>query len=120
MTIQVLRPEVLFDSILVVMGPDFKPAKPRRAIGPRDEFAEFFGSKLLDPDPSQLGYGIPQFLRLMNARDYNPAKLPAHLRVTFAVEPRKPGRVQSGHDDFSAGLERRWGAGRLAMTGDRR
>jgi hypothetical protein len=85
MAVKPLRPEVLFDSLQVVTkGSGFGPVtgKPPKGSGgasPRDQFAQFFGSKELTPDPSELIYGIPQYLRLMNVTDGGPvlAKLVA-------------------------------------------
>jgi hypothetical protein len=84
MAVKPLRPEVLFDSLQVVTkGSGFGPApvgpKGSPATSPRDTFAQFFGNKEWSTDPTELIYGIPQYLRLMNLTDGGPvlAKLVA-------------------------------------------
>jgi hypothetical protein len=76
MAVKPLRPEVLFDSLQVVTkGSDFGPttAKPKGSnTTPREMFAQFFGSKEWSNDPTELIYGIPQYLRLMNVADGGP------------------------------------------------
>lgn len=74
MALKPLRPEVLFDSLQVVnkgsgYGP--APATPKDAGGltPRETFARFFGNQEWSNDPSELVYGIPHYLRLMNVAD---------------------------------------------------
>lgn len=74
MALKPLRPEVLFDSLQVVnkgsgYGP--APATPKDAgsLTPRETFARFFGNQEWSTDPSELIYGIPQYLRLMNVAD---------------------------------------------------
>src|SRR5262249_47034374 len=74
MAVKPLRPEVLFDSLQVVtkgtgFGPTMVKPKASGAATPRDVFAQFFGNKDLTTDPTELIYGIPQYLRLMNVAD---------------------------------------------------
>jgi hypothetical protein len=68
---------VLFDSLQVVtkgsgFGPTMLKPKASGAPTPRDVFAQFFGNKDLTTDSTELIYGIPQYLRLMNAVDGGP------------------------------------------------
>lgn len=77
MALKPLRPEVLFDSLqLVTKGnpsaPPPIPPKPSPSPTPRETFAQFFGSKEWDADSTDLIYGIPQFLKLMNVSDGGP------------------------------------------------
>jgi hypothetical protein len=77
MAVKPLRPEVLFDSLQVVtkgsgFGPTMLKPKASGAPTPRDVFAQFFGNKDLTTDSTELIYGIPQYLRLMNAVDGGP------------------------------------------------
>jgi Protein of unknown function (DUF1549)/Protein of unknown function (DUF1553) len=83
MAVKPLRPEVLFDSLQVVtkgsgFGPPPAGAKSS-GTAPREAFAQFFGNKEWSTDPTELIYGIPQYLRLMNVADGGPvlAKLAA-------------------------------------------
>lgn len=76
MRVKPLRPEVVFDSLQVVTkGSGYGPP-PAGAKGgsrsPRDEFAQFFGSKQWSNDATEMIYGVPQFLRLMNVGDGGP------------------------------------------------
>jgi hypothetical protein len=84
MAVKPLRPEVLFDSLQVVtkgsgFGPEPVKAKDSGSASPRESFAQFFGNKEWSTDPTELIYGIPQYLRLMNVTDGGPvlAKLVA-------------------------------------------
>ncbi len=77
MAVKPLRPEVLFDSLQVVtkgsgFGPPPAKSKGSGAASPRETFAQFFGNKELTTDPTELIYGIPQYLRLMNGTDGGP------------------------------------------------
>src|SRR5262249_7327875 len=69
--------EVLFDSLQVVtkgsgFGPTAAKTKGSGQASPREAFAQFFGNKDLTTDPTELIYGIPQYLRLMNMADGGP------------------------------------------------
>jgi hypothetical protein len=77
MAVKPLRPEVLFDSLQVVtkgsgFGPPPAGAKNAETASPREAFAQFFGSKEWSTDPTELIYGIPQYMRLMNVSDGGP------------------------------------------------
>ena len=75
MALKVLTPEMLFDSLGAVVGNPAGPpgrfgggAGPRGPFNPRDRFAAFFaGSE--GAKPTDYEAGIPQALRLMNARN---------------------------------------------------
>lgn len=72
MTVKVLTPEQLFDSISKVTGASRTP--PGRPIqmgkggpaGPRDQFVNFFLAGADKANPTEYEAGIPQALRLMN------------------------------------------------------
>jgi hypothetical protein len=79
MTIKVLTPEQLYDSLAVVIGTGDRPvggrgkkgAKPaqqakRGPVGARAQFVAFFGTED-GADPTEYQAGIPQALRLMNS-----------------------------------------------------
>jgi hypothetical protein len=78
MTIKVLTPEQLFDSLGQALGPlptpkaDGKQGKPPVNGGPRAAFVAFFGVED-GSDPTEYQAGIPQALRLMNAPRLNNA-----------------------------------------------
>jgi hypothetical protein len=82
MAIKVLTPGQHFDSLLVVYGPlpnnvprGRRPGMGRFPFNPRDGFITFFNVEE-GADPTEYQAGIPQVLRLMNARPFNrPAAL---------------------------------------------
>ena len=77
MAVRVIRPEVLYDSISVVLFPpqakggQHRPAAVSRVNPipnlPRHEFVSFFASVADENVGSVVNQGIPQFLRLMNS-----------------------------------------------------
>ena len=82
MAVKVMTPEVLYDSLHVVVnawpadpapGSGKKPQKHQEVIlEPRDAFVRFF-ARTADVDRGeQFAYGIPHMLRLMNGRELNP------------------------------------------------
>jgi hypothetical protein len=75
MSLKPMTPEVMYDSLLDLTNVgQLKPAEPYRKGGARDPrgiFAEQFHVAANATDPSALGYGIPQFLRRMNAQPLN-------------------------------------------------
>lgn len=68
MSIKVLTPEELFDSLVVVTGNDGKRTQGKINNDPRTEFAAFFRSD--DADPTNYHRGIPQALRMMNSGQF--------------------------------------------------
>lgn len=102
MRVKVLDPDMLYDSLHVVLNSDpaarvvVKGTKPIKSpshrepvvIEPRDRFVRFFGRAALGDDSLQYGYGIPQMLRLLNSREWN--VLPPFVADlnSAAVEPR--------------------------------
>ena len=84
MTVKVLSPEQLFDSLGTVTGAekaaDAKGAKmamnPKRGpTGPRDQFVQFFLAGAEVSNSTEYEAGIPQALRLMNSKVTNNAGL---------------------------------------------
>jgi hypothetical protein len=75
MALKTLTPEVFYDSIVEMTGvSQLKPVDPRRkgsSKDPRVIFTELFRPQGDGADPTSLGYGIPQFLRRMNADYFN-------------------------------------------------
>jgi hypothetical protein len=65
MTVKVLTPEQLYDSLAIVL-PASGPPKGSRAADPREEFVRFFRSEG-EPNPMAYTRGIPQTLRMMNS-----------------------------------------------------
>jgi hypothetical protein len=88
MTIKVLSPEQLFDSLVQALGAPGQPNAGRRGNpmargpggNPRAAFVAFFGIED-GSDPTEYQAGIPQALRLMNSPQLNnTAKLNQFLR----------------------------------------
>ena len=81
--VKVMSPEVLYDSLCLALGvtelrTTAGPARggfgagPRGpGGGPREAFVRFFSTKEEGDDGTEMGFGIPQFLRLMNSRQFN-------------------------------------------------
>ena len=86
MTIKVLTPEQLYDSLQQVVGKQTpkksKGRKQRRRRGrsPRDAFVAFFRIKE-EADPTVYEAGIPQALRLMNGPEFN--------RRSYLLDPKR-------------------------------
>ncbi|HXG11248.1 MAG TPA: DUF1549 and DUF1553 domain-containing protein [Gemmataceae bacterium] len=100
MTVKVLTPEQLYDSLEQVLGPA-RPARPvlrnanpalQRANNPRNQFVAFFQGDE-NADPTEYQDGIPQALRLMNAPQAN--------NLTAAVN-----RIAKGEQAPAAVIER--------------
>lgn len=82
-TVKVMNPEVLYDSLTQAMGVSNLggTTTPSRfgggAIGRgpqgggREQFVAFFTTKDESDDATEIGFGIPQYLRLMNSRPFN-------------------------------------------------
>lgn len=81
MAVKVMEPEVLYDSLTVAMGAEpsggggFARGGGGGQRGPapsgRQAFVNFFTTKEPGDDPAEFGYGIPQFLRLINSAQFN-------------------------------------------------
>ena len=84
MRMKALSPEVLYDSLTVALNGNAAPpvvvknpkglkiAQPTPyAIGPRDEFLNFFAGPAVETAAEEYSHGIPQVLRLMNAAPFN-------------------------------------------------
>ncbi|MGI8978756.1 MAG: DUF1549 and DUF1553 domain-containing protein [Pirellulaceae bacterium] len=69
MSIKVLSPEQLYDSLVSVLGPPDKASGVDTRLGARYEFCQFFAGDG-DPDPTRYERGIPHLLRLMNSRQF--------------------------------------------------
>lgn len=69
MSIKVLTPEQLFDSLVTILGPPAKGSGIDNRLGARQEFCQFFAGDG-DPDPVRYDRGIPQLLRLMNSPQF--------------------------------------------------
>jgi hypothetical protein len=97
MTVKVLSPEQLYDSLAAVTGPEKGAdraakagANPKRGpAGGRDGFVQFFLAGAESANPTEYEAGIPQALRLMNSRVTNN---PALIRQ-FAGPNDKPEAV---------------------------
>lgn len=94
MTVKVLSPEQLYDSLATItgaMGGNGPRAKgaimgQRGPVGPRDQFVQFFLAGAETSNATEYEAGIPQALRLMNSRVINN---PAMIRQ-FAAAGDKP------------------------------
>jgi hypothetical protein len=78
MTVKVLSPEQLYDSLATITGGDKAGPKvkgadnPKRGpVGPRDQFVQFFLAGAETSNATEYEAGIPQALRLMNSRVVN-------------------------------------------------
>lgn len=89
MSLKVLTPEQLYDSLVTILGPPSKRARIDNRLGAREEFRQFFAGDG-DPDPLRYERGIPHLLRLMNSpqfADRNVEALAAHIQTeTGAAE----------------------------------
>lgn len=80
MTVKVMSPGVFYDALAVAMAGDptagAKAGQPGNKGGAanlenRDQFVSFFSMQGDDAEAGEFGHGIPQFLRLMNAPQFN-------------------------------------------------
>lgn len=83
MTVKVMDAEVLYDSLCTALGtPELRTATafggrgfgggpPGGGGGARQAFVRFFSTKEEGDDGTEMGFGVPQFLRLMNSRPFN-------------------------------------------------
>ena len=77
MTVKVLSPEQLFDSLATIIGvekagPKPKGENPKRGpAGSRDQFVQFFLAGSESANATEYEAGIPQALRLMNSKVIN-------------------------------------------------
>ncbi len=79
--VKVMNPEVLYDSLCLALGVSelgtVEGGRPRGGFGrgaplsPRAAFVNFFTTKEEGGDPTDMTFGVPQFLRLMNAQAFN-------------------------------------------------
>ncbi|MBX9625584.1 MAG: DUF1549 and DUF1553 domain-containing protein [Gemmataceae bacterium] len=108
MTVKVMTPEQLFDSLAQATGAQAQIAErmkdnPKRGpVGPRNQFVQFFLAGAEEANPVEYEAGIPQALKLMNSRLVgNPAAVRAYAspsdppaavfeRVYLAALSRRP------------------------------
>lgn len=108
MTVKVMSPEQLFDSLAQVTGSQAQVAErmknsPKRGpVGPRNQFVQFFLAGAEEANPVEYEAGIPQALKMMNSRLVgNPAAVRAYAsasdppaavfeRVYLAALSRRP------------------------------
>lgn len=69
MSIKVLSPQQLYDSLTAVLGPPARTPGMPAGVSARDAFAQFFAGDR-DLDPLRYEGGVPQALRLMNGPDF--------------------------------------------------
>lgn len=69
MTIKLLSPEQLYDSLAVVLPTTRERKRPAGNVDPREEFVQFFRAEG-DSNSSAYNRGIPQLLRLMNSPEW--------------------------------------------------
>ncbi len=82
-TVKVMKPEVLCDSLYLALGTaELRPSAGdpgdrfgsmlrRPGVSPREAFINFFTTKGDGENPTEMRFGIPQYLRLMNAQPFN-------------------------------------------------
>src|SRR5262249_22797671 len=106
MAVKPFTPEVFYDSLVVVTGAsrgrpatrakktggqrkEPAPVAKGRGVGSRDEFIGHFRTLGDSADAGEFTHGIPQFLRRMNAPEFNAgAPLVEQLRATDASKER--------------------------------
>jgi hypothetical protein len=66
MAVKVLRPETFYDSLMLFLLPAGGKSSENR-----DQFTQFFTPQDDDPSPTEYSQGIPQLLKLLNARQFN-------------------------------------------------
>jgi hypothetical protein len=69
MSIKVLTPEQLYDSLVQVLGPPAKTPSINTRLGARHEFCQYFAGDG-ESDPTRYERGIPHLLRLMNSPQF--------------------------------------------------
>lgn len=69
MSVKVLTPEQLYDSLVTILGPPSKSPGINTRLGARNEFCQFFAASG-DPDPIRYERGIPHVLRMMNSSQF--------------------------------------------------
>lgn len=87
MSIKVLTPQQLYDSLVQVLGPPARTKEINVRLGSRHEFAQFFADGG-DPDPTRYERGIPHLLRLMNSPQFGGRNI--HV---LAAQAASPGRT---------------------------
>jgi hypothetical protein len=111
MSVKVLSPGQLYDSLVTIFGPPAKTpgVDPRHTA--RSEFTQFFGDDG-DPDPTAYRRGIPHLLRQMNAGQFAGRNV-----ATLVARLAKPGRSQDDvvNDLFLTFLSRRPTADELRL-----
>jgi hypothetical protein len=99
MVVKVMSPEVFYDSLATAMaaGPAIikKGSKPAAAKGTppylesREQFVHSFAAQGEPAEAGQYGYGIPQFLKLMNAEQFNKSTPMVERWVKEGTSPDK-------------------------------
>lgn len=79
MSVKVLSPEQLYDSLVAVVGPPAKAPEVNTRLGARHEFTQFFAADG-EPDPTRYERGIVHALRLMNSRQFAGRSIDALVR----------------------------------------
>lgn len=69
MSVKVLTPEQLYDSLVAILGSPVKSPGIRSRVGFRREFCQYFAAEG-DPEPTHYSRGIPHALRLMNSPQF--------------------------------------------------
>ena len=114
MSIKVLSPEQLYDSLVTVLGPPAKVSAIDTRFGSRQEFCQFFAAGG-DSDPVRYERGIPHALRLMNSPQFAERNL-AGLVSRAESEQRTPDEIVE--ELFLTILARRPTAGDQALLRD--
>jgi len=83
-TVKIMTPEVLYDSLCLALGvTELRGSTGGRGRGfgggfpgpgggnSRAAFVNFFNTKEDGGDPTEMSFGVPQFLRLMNSQSFN-------------------------------------------------
>ena len=90
MTVKIMTPEQLYDSLTVVLGKSESRGEGRKGgkgqpTTPRGAFVAFFGIDDGQPEPTEYQSGIPQVLNLMNS-----SKVNAGIQSSSLVRTKQP------------------------------
>jgi hypothetical protein len=91
MSVKVLTPEQLYDSLTAIVGPPAKSPAIKYQLGARHEFCQFF-AEAGDPNPLCYERGIPHVLRLMNSPQFMGRSLDALVART-AADSQSPDEI---------------------------
>jgi ferric-dicitrate binding protein FerR (iron transport regulator) len=123
MAVKVMTPEVFYDSLATAMAGGLAPVKKGsksvagKSIAPnlesREQFVNAFGAQGEPAEAGEFSYGIPQFLKLMNAGELNHGAPVVARLVKDGAAPEK-----AIEDLYLTVLSRRPNESEVKMMGD--